>query len=134
MTAAWFRQWGPAILLMVIIFIISATPGSDLPRFGRWDVIVKKGGHMIGYALLACAYLHALDRHRHSTRFCVLSAAFLALLYAASDEYHQRFTPGRTASIHDVFIDLTGAAIGLSLLTWDRKRLEAGKQKSESGN
>jgi VanZ family protein len=134
MKAAWVRQWGPAILIMAAIFMASATPLSDLPRFGRWDVVVKKGGHMIGYALLACAYLHALDGHRHAARFHVLTAAFLALLYAASDEFHQRFIPGRTASFHDVLVDLTGVAIGLALMTRDRKRLDAGKQKADFGN
>jgi hypothetical protein len=133
MRATWIRRWGPAILVMAIIFTASSTPGSDLPGFGSWDVVLKKGGHMIGYALLACAYLHALDRHRHTTLFHILTAAFLALLYAASDEFHQKFTPGRTSSVHDVLIDLTGIAIGLAVLTWDRKRSEVGKQNAGSG-
>jgi VanZ family protein len=132
MITAWIRQWGPAVLLMSLIFIASATPGSDLPKFGHLDLIVKKGGHMTGYALLACAYLHALDRRRNATRIHVLSAAFLALLYAASDEFHQRFTPGRTPSVHDVLVDLSGAAIGLAVLIWSRKRSGIESPKSES--
>lgn len=35
----------------------------------------------------------------------------------------QRFTPGRNASIHDVLIDATGAAIGLALWWWLRTRI-----------
>jgi VanZ family protein len=133
MIRAWIRQWGPAVLLMGLIFIASATPGSDLPKVGRWDHVLRKGGHMIGYALLACAFLHALDRRRNATRIQVLSAAFLALLYAASDELHQRFTPGRTPSFHDILVDLSGVVIGLAVLMWDRKRLGIGRQKPDSG-
>ena len=110
----WIRRWGPAFLVMGIIFIASGTPGSDLPTLA-WDFTAKKGSHMLGYALLAIAYFHALNNGRNMTRFQFLSAFFLACLYAATDEFHQRFTPGRMPSAQDVFIDVVGAAIGLLL-------------------
>jgi VanZ family protein len=120
---AWILHWGPAIVLMVLIFIASATPGSELPKFGVWDVFVKKGGHMVGYALLAAAYFHALSSGRHVTRFQFIVAMCLATLYAVSDEFHQRFTPGRTASPWDVCIDAVGGFIGLTVWFLIRTRL-----------
>jgi hypothetical protein len=136
MIRAWIWRWGPAILIMTIIFIASAIPGSDLVAFGAWDFIIKKGGHMTGYALLAAAFFHALDRHRKSIRSQLIIAACLALLYAASDEFHQKFTSGRTSTLRDVFIDMEGAAIGLAILSWSRKKFrsqesEVRSQKSE---
>ena len=114
---SWIWRWGPAVIVMTLIFTASATPGSDLPKFGAWDLIAKKGGHMFGYALLASAFFHALDRKGKGglSRFVV--AAALACLYAATDEFHQRFTPGRTASLQDVGIDSLGAVIGLMVWT-----------------
>jgi hypothetical protein len=106
---------------MAIIYRASATPGSDLPTFGAWDFLVKKGGHMLGYALLASAYFHALNKGKRMTKSQFIQAVCLASIYAASDEFHQRFTPGRTASIDDVCIDTIGATIGLALWCWIRK-------------
>jgi VanZ family protein len=109
----WIWRWGPAILIMAIIFIASSMPGNDIPEFGIGDFIVKKGGHMFGYALLAIAYSRALSKGVSRYRFTI--AVCLAVLYAASDEWHQRFTPGRNASFWDVCIDAAGGFIGLKL-------------------
>jgi len=35
------------------------------------------------------------------------------VLYAGTDEFHQRFVPSRQASGWDVLLDSTGAAMGL---------------------
>ena len=118
-------RWWPAILMMGFIFWASATPGSDLPKFGHWDLIVKKGGHMLGYALLAAAYLYALAGRKMS-RTQLFYSLILAILYACSDEWHQKFTPGRTSSVRDVLIDTTGAIVGLaaSYLVYVRRLLD----------
>lgn len=114
----WIRRWWPTILMMTLIFMASGTSGSDLPRFGRWDVFVKKGGHLAGYALLAVAFLHGLASGRAFSRRQALLAVLLAALYAVTDEFHQGFTPGRSPSTEDVAIDTLGATIGL--LVWAR--------------
>ena len=38
-------------------------------------------------------------------------------LYAASDEIHQLFVPGRSGQLRDVFLDSAGVAAGI-LLAW----------------
>jgi VanZ family protein len=119
---AWIWRWGPAILVMSLIFVASGTPGSDLPRFGTFDMFAKKGGHMVGYALLSAAYFHALNNGRKITQWRFFIAILLAVLYAATDEIHQLFTPGRSPSIVDVGIDSIGSFIGLGLLCLIRMR------------
>ncbi len=100
---------------MAVIFLASNTPASDLPSFGLWDLAAKKGGHVVGYALLGLAYLHAMEprglAHLRLARIAVL----LAALYAVSDEVHQVFVPGRGASVRDVLIDTVGASLGVGL-------------------
>jgi hypothetical protein len=118
---SWMWRWGPALLVMMLIFVASATPGSDLPDFGTWDFLAKKGGHMCGYALLAYAFFRALDKRGESTRSRYISSIVLACLYAATDEFHQRFSPGRTASLRDVGIDTLGAAIGPGIWMWVKR-------------
>ena len=55
-----FLRWLPAVLVMAVIFVFSSIPSDELPNFGLWDLLVKKGGHVLGYGLLALAYLFAL--------------------------------------------------------------------------
>jgi len=110
----WWR-WLPALILMAVIFAASDTPGEQLPDFQSWDRIVKKGGHMLGYALLCVAYLYGLEGTRRTSAGRILFAILLTAVYAATDEFHQSFTPGRSATLLDVGLDAAGAVLGGSL-------------------
>lgn len=110
MTKKLLPRWLPAALLMLVIFAFSSRPGDDLPSFGGWDYFVKKGAHALGYGLLALSYLHALPKRNYKL------AWILALVYAATDEFHQSFVPGRNASLVDALVfDNIGAAFALVL-------------------
>ncbi len=111
-TGLW--RWGPALALMALIFTASSMPGPQLPQFGGWDFIVKKGGHALGYALLAAAYGHGLAGGRPVRGWQRVVAVLAAALYALTDEYHQSFVAGRTPSLRDVGIDTTGATAGVA--------------------
>jgi VanZ family protein len=107
-------RWLLPLLVMVGIFFASNTPARSIPDFGPVDVIVKKAGHMLGYALLASAYWYALGFKKNRNWVALL----LAILYALTDEFHQSFIPGRHPSLVDVFaFDGGGAALALLLLT-----------------
>ena len=103
-------NWIPALVVMSVIFWFSAQSGEELPVFSWADKIVKKSGHMIGYALLAFWYWYALgfQNNRHWL------AWLLAILYAITDEYHQSFVPFRSPSVWDVLVfDNLGALLSL---------------------
>jgi VanZ family protein len=108
-------RFGPALAMMGLIFLASDTPGPDLPHFGALDFAMKKGGHVVGYALLGLAYLHALAPQGAARPRMAALAVLLAALYAASDEVHQRLTPDRGPSGRDVLIDTGGASLGVGL-------------------
>jgi len=106
-------RWLPVLLMMLIIFLLSARPPSELPNFDWADRIVKKGGHMTGYALLALSFWRALGFRRKKWWL----AWGFAVLYAVTDEFHQSFVPGRFPSIWDVLVfDNLGAFISLWLM------------------
>jgi VanZ family protein len=114
--------WLPAVLMMTIIFGFSSIPSSEMPNFGAEDLVVKKGGHVLGYGLLALAYWAGL---RFEKRRWWLALLF-AVIYAVSDEYHQSFVPGRSPSWVDALvIDGSGAAIALGLGYWWRVKRTA---------
>ena len=82
----------------------------------------RKAAHVTEYALLA-ALLHraiargaAAARARWSILAC-LEVIGIVALYAASDEFHQRFVPTRTPSVWDVLLDTSGGSVGL-LIKW----------------
>lgn len=107
------RRWGPALGVMLIIFFFSSRPKSDVPEFGAWDLLIKKGSHMIGYALLGAAMLRGMRGDAPLTGRLVVRALALTVLYAMSDEVHQTFVPGRGGNVWDVGVDAAGATIGL---------------------
>lgn len=111
-------RWLPASLWMLLIFWFSAQ--SSLPtapsRLG--DLVFKKGAHTLTYAVLALCYVWGLGDWRK--RWVAL---LLAIAYAASDEYHQSWTPGRNPSVVDIGIDTVGAALGLWVIAPNALRL-----------
>ena len=79
------------------------------------DHIVRKTAHFMEYAILASAIeLHYWITKRKGIRFILLSILF-SFLYAATDEFHQLFVPGRSGECKDVMIDTVGAATGAFL-------------------
>jgi VanZ family protein len=109
----WILRWGPALLLMAVIFAFSARPSNELPDFGGWDYFVKKTAHAIEYGLLALAFWRGFGMHRGRKWL----AWGLAFCYAITDEFHQAFVPGRIPSPVDVLVfDNLGAILSVNLL------------------
>jgi VanZ family protein len=95
---------------MGVIFILSAQPTLPHHPDTVLDLILKKAAHMIEYGILAFLLWRALSRGRGAlSRLALVTAFVVSVLYAASDEYHQTFVPGRNGTPVDVGIDAVGA-------------------------
>lgn len=81
------------------------------------DFMVRKLAHVILFAGLAFVAFQVIKPAR---RAYIVTWLF-ATLYAISDEWHQLYVPGRTASVRDVMIDSCGAFLVLFLLFYMRK-------------
>lgn len=104
---------------MSVIFLFSSQPSEKLPDLGWADRLFKKGGHMLGYGLLALTYWHAFGWEKGKRPLAWL----LAVLYAGMDEFHQSFVAGRNPSVWDVVIfDNLGALLALWLADLSLKR------------
>ena len=111
------RYWLPPALWAGVIFILSAQP--SLPHYPDTllDLILKKAAHMIEYGILAFLLWRALSRGQGAlSRSAWVTAFVVSVLYAASDEYHQTFVPGRNGTPVDVGIDTVGALIALLIV------------------
>jgi len=83
---------------------------------GDWFFVVK-GWHMTEYAVLVSLAVVTLRRGNIGSRDSRIWLAFaFAVVFAASDEWHQTLVPGRDGCVRDVLID-TGGAL-LAALCW----------------
>lgn len=76
--------------------------------------LVRKAAHMSEYAILAI--LLGLTIREYKKEPWLLLALTATAAYAATDEFHQLFVPGRSGQFKDVLIDTAGGALGLGLL------------------
>jgi VanZ family protein len=103
-TSRQLSAWAPVVAWAALIFAVSSIPSLST-GLGVWDTILRKGAHVIEYAILSFLLVRALGREVPS---------FLAgVAYAASDEFHQNFVRGRHGSPVDVAIDACGVALGV---------------------
>ena len=149
----------PVLALMTVIFCLSAQPATQsdrtsggivsrviellFPGFAELEPaqqrtlekavtrVVRKTAHFAEYAALGGALLGHLQARslRRPLRRKELGAFALGTLYAASDELHQLFVPGRSGELRDVLLDALGVAAGVWLL-W---RLTGGRKKPNKG-
>jgi VanZ family protein len=103
-------RWLPVIVWMGAIFLFSHQPADHIRDFGLLNLPIKKGAHMVGYALLALLAQRAVGDSNGRTW---LPTLLLIFLYAISDEFHQTFVPGRNGTPLDVLIDGLGGTLGL---------------------
>src|SRR3970040_561307 len=109
-------RWLPALGMMAAIFALSSLTSDRIPFFGEYDLLVKKGAHALGYAMLAAAYYFALPS-RLSPVYRGLLSLLLAVLFARRDGFHQSFVRGRHSALRDVGIDSLGALPALLAAT-----------------
>ena len=75
--------------------------------------------HFSEFAVLAALLWLALRRTMTLSEQTMLAIAFFgAALFAASDELHQAFVPGRTPDIRDLLVDVAGILLALAVIRW----------------
>ena len=101
--------WLPAIVWCAFIFVLSSLPGADFSSDGGKNFVIRKLLHLVEYSVLGLAFYRGTKRP--------FLSAFLAIIYAISDEAHQTFVLGRTGKFEDVFID-SFASVLTGLVLW----------------
>lgn len=127
--------WLWPVLWMIFIFGLSHQPAgvsggisSEIVRqvfetiasfvpveFDTLHTLFRKSAHFFAYLVLGLLFVRALGKSGMAVQRAVFVAFALSALYAASDEFHQLFIPGRSGEVRDVLIDSAGAATGLVL-------------------
>ena len=76
---------------------------------------IRKAAHMTEYAVLSVLVMLALIVDGIKGIRLPVIAAIIAVAFAATDELHQRYVPGRYGCVRDVLIDAAGSIIGLTI-------------------
>jgi VanZ family protein len=139
-----FKYWVPALLWMSFIFWMSTgtfsaentsliiepilrflMPSLSPEKMDMLHGVIRKLGHLTEYFILGILLFRAF---RSSSRELLIrrwafSSFLVAVLYAATDEFHQSFVSTRTASLFDVGMDALGSILaqGMSAL-WHLSR------------
>ena len=92
------------------------TPESRLAIAQSLNGFIRKCAHFFLYAFLGVTALMFVQCYLPLGKAWLLAAA-ICLLYAAGDEFHQLFVPGRGAQFRDVLLDFCGSMAGIGFMT-----------------
>lgn len=123
-------EWIPVVVWGALIFTLSTSAFSAantariIDPILRWllpaitaasvevcHTLIRKAAHFTEYGVLFWLLVRGPMAQRPYL------ALMLCVVYALTDEGHQAFVPGRTASLYDVALDSTGALFSHFLTT-----------------
>lgn len=136
-----FISWVPVVIWMLIIFSLSAQPATEsnglsknvtkmiveiIGKIVPFDIesstatdlvsqfnhIIRKFAHFSVYLVLGVLVINAFRKGGISGYKLFAYSIIFCVIYAASDEIHQLFVPGRGCQLKDVIIDSLGALSG----------------------
>jgi VanZ family protein len=123
-------EWIPVLVWGAVIFTLSTSafsavntsriidpmlrwliPGISAASVDVVHMLVRKAAHFTEYGILFWLLIRGPMAQRPYL------ALMLCVVYALTDEGHQVFVPGRTASLYDVALDSSGALFSHFLTT-----------------
>ena len=124
------REWIPVLVWGAVIFTLSTSafsaintvkvidpiirfliPGLSSASVDVCHMLIRKAAHFTEYGILFWLLVRGPMVRRPYL------ALMLCVVYALTDEGHQVFVPGRTASLYDVALDSSGALFSHFLTT-----------------
>ena len=132
----WLKIWWPAIVWAIVISSFSTAAFSSehtsriIIPFLHWLLphatpktlstihhVIRKCGHFAEYFILSLLILRGLRaQHRDFGLRWALIVILMVAGYAALDEFHQSFVPGRSAAVSDVLLDTSGGAAAILIV------------------
>ena len=108
--------WLPVLIWAGLIFWLSSLSVTPEPVAVRAFPGWSQEAHFTLYLVLGALLFRAVSAHSSKWTFPMPIA--IGALYAASDEMHQYFVPGRQADLFDFMIDVAGLAFGMLLVQY----------------
>jgi len=105
------KLWLPVLLCMGLIFYCSTITGGTFKKIMPFQDVIF---HFFAYMILCLFFSRAIRNNSlgMTAKKLILFTVLFALVYGATDEWHQVFVPNRTPSLMDLFIDGLGGFAG----------------------
>jgi VanZ family protein len=107
-STAWLSSHNTSRVLYPLLHFLF---GLNWPQFEVWHFYIRKGGHVVGYAILSILFFRAwretlprVDCGKWTPRWATIAILGTAIV-ASLDEWHQSFIPSRTGRWQDVVLD-----------------------------
>ena len=96
----------------------------------RMEKVIRKIAHFSIYTLVGFLLMAFVSTYNIPEKTRIISSLLVGMIYASSDEIHQRFVAGRSAQVTDVMLDTLGVLFGILILMLvlqiaDRKKKKA---------
>ena len=120
------------------VFGLGLDPAELLAITAKYQHPIRKTAHFTEYMFLGISVLFGISVNFRALMSGPIRAGGTALLitaaYAASDEIHQLFVPGRAGRVSDCLIDSLGALFGITvyLLLYGRRHHAEDRRKTEA--
>jgi len=128
-----YIKWMCLIVWMIVIFLFSNQPQSgqathsiieqvfpilkEPQQIDLINFIIRKTAHFSEYFILTLLIYSVLKEYKINNKKRFIYSIIFCILYACTDEFHQIFVTGRTASMRDCIIDTMGGVTYLIVHT-----------------
>jgi len=119
----------PAIIWLIISFILLTLPGSDIPKASFLDLIYfDKWVHIGMFGLLTILWCYPFFKTTMASRIFFLRITLIIISYGILMEFVQKFFASeRSFDITDMIADAVGAIIAFFWVIRRQKRLSIGR-------
>ena len=102
---------------VIVPFLHWLFPHADPETLSFIHYVIRKCGHVTEYFILSLLLLRGFQAgNRKFGLQLALMVVLMVAAYAALDEFHQSFVPGRTAALSDVLLDTAGGALAQGIV------------------
>jgi VanZ family protein len=109
-------NWSIFIIYGVTIFVLSSMPLTLQTSY--YSPQMDKLIHAVEFGLFSVFFFRAIQVSFLKTPvlYLILITVIVSILYGALDEYHQFFTPFRTADVFDLLADAVGVLVAQGVI------------------
>jgi hypothetical protein len=106
------------------VWAFFAPAGQEVPEslIYVWEPLLRKAAHVFIFLLLGCSVANTIRQTTDSFRRIFIISLIWCSAYAAFDEIHQYFVPGRACMWQDWLLDTVGALLGITAVLYFTRR------------
>ncbi|HPI38806.1 MAG TPA: VanZ family protein [Ignavibacteriaceae bacterium] len=110
-----YLVYSPLFIYWIILFIATSLPTVSIPSFDISDKVQHWGAYLV-LTVLFNLTISFQNKSELLKKYHYIFTVIIVTIYAAFDEIHQYFIPGRSCELLDFFADVLGLISGLFII------------------